>query len=530
MRASRPLLSVVPLLALSHCGSANTPRTEPTTTAPAARAGGEAPAAPASDAEVRALITEVLTPQLCPKLLGSFIGLPGEGTARGPAAGTLATTGRWWIRRCNARVANDRLELTMGGQGWNWVDREASGFRVRQYVLFEADAQLSADVAVGYDRARRIASLWMTPAEGVTAHVTPRGAVSAEATGIFTAVIGAALPLTGASASDRARAQAEEIGSTQMRERLGAGFTMTMALDRHQVDFMVGALARGEVPERPYPHDTTAPWQINQRSMIWPGGIDVVGPVDLSSGPQGLDVQLEEGEGAAIRAVCADPMTQYLDARFRDPSSRVPPPAGTPVIEVAQVGAARHVVIPPASCPTLLVIVPRPGTTLPIKLRYRVAPEGSAPAVAGGTTAPAAATPAAPSRPQRVRIQIAGATVSPHNASNHDWDVVGGEADVYVVTASVPLRREIDRTPVVEDHNTATWGRWLPGGYDLSQDFPLRFTVYDEDSTSDELIGTVDLDAAAIPNTAGEVALPVRTTGAVPVQMGTLRLRIEPTQ
>ena len=51
--------------------------------------------------------------------------------------------------------------------------------------------------------------------------------------------------------------------------------------------------------------------------------------------------------------------------------------------------------------------------------------------------------------------------------------------------------------------------------------------VVDDDSTTEELIGTADLEASAVPGATGELTLPVRTTGAVPVQTGTLRLRIE---
>jgi hypothetical protein len=127
-----------------------------------------------------------------------------------------------------------------------------------------------------------------------------------------------------------------------------------------------------------------------------------------------------------------------------------------------------------------------------------------------------------------VRIQLVGATVSAKNASDRDWDVIGGEADVYLTTASVPLTREIDRTPTVENANTVRWDRWLPGAFDPQVDLPLRFTLFDEDPTLDELVGTVDLDGASLPATNAEVALPVRTTGAVPRQLGTLRLRIEP--
>ena len=118
--------------------------------------------------------------------------------------------------------------------------------------------------------------------------------------------------------------------------------------------------------------------------------------------------------------------------------------------------------------------------------------------------------------------------VAAQTVDGHDWDVIGGEADVYVTTASVPLAREIDRTPIQTNSNAAQWLRWLPGAFDPLTDLPLRFSVYDEDATVDELVGTADLEVGALPAVASELALPVRTTGAVPRQMGTLRLRIEP--
>jgi hypothetical protein len=483
--------------------------TQPTT------AGGSA----AADDEVRALVTQALTPQMCPRLLNSFIGLPGEGSATGPAAGALPSAGRWWIRSCAARVEGDRLVLAMGGPGWTWIDRETSGFRVRQYLLFEAQAELGADVAVGYDRARRVASLWMRPAEGVRATITPRGVVSAAATGFFSTLLGGVAAATGNSVSDRARQQAGELGSTMLRDRLGAGFTMTFSLDTQQVDFMVGALQRGEVPQRPYADATRGPWIVNQRSTVWPGGLDVVGPIAPEGGARaGLDVELEEGDGATVRATCTEPMFRYFDARFRAPDAApAAPPAATAVIELSAGSGPQHVTLPDTlpggPCPMLVTISPR-GGTLPVRLRYRVAPE----------SAEARATPAAP---RRVRIQIAGTTVAHDNPSGHAWDMVGGEADQVVVTGSLPLEREIDRTPVMSDRDTATWGRWLPGAYDLARDLPLQFSVYDDDATTRELIGVATLDPARVPLTSGELALPLRSEGPVPRQTGTLRLRVE---
>ncbi len=495
-------------------GGATTPAPSPSPTSGSAAAS----ASPSADAELRAMVTEALTPQLCPKLLGSYLGLPGESDARGPASGTVASVGRWWIRRCEARTVGDRLELSIGGSGWTWIDRETSGFRVRQYLLFDASASLGADVTVGYDRARRVASLWMTPAAGVQATITPRGLVNVEAQGFFASVLGGVASVTGNSVSDRARTQAAELGSTQLRERLGAGFTMTVALERRQADFMVGALQRGEVPERPYPAAEGGAWLVNQRSSVWPGGLDVVGPVDTAQAALGLDVTLEEGDGVVIRAVCAEPLTRYFDARFRDPVATPAAPAGETLMELTQGARERHLTLPAqvagTTCPMVLTFSTRGASALPARMRYRIAPE-----VPGAV--------ATPSAPRRVRVQVVGVSVTPNNANGRAWDLVGGEADVRVITASVPLRREVDRTPVVADHNDATFGRWLPSAFEVGRDLPLRFTVVDDDTTTEEAIGSADLDADALARATPELSLPVRTSGTVPTQTGTLRLRIE---
>ncbi len=520
------LAAIAVLTAACNLSGNTSTGTQTPATQPSSGASAEADAGGASgDEEVRALVTEALTPQLCPRLLGSFLGLPGEGTAEGPAAGTLPSAGRWWIRQCTARVVDGRMQLTLGGNGWLWVDRQSDGFRVRQYLLFDASASFGADVTVGYDRARRVASLWMTPRDGVAANITPRGTVSASPTGFFSRLLGGVAAVTGTSVDERARQQAGELGSRQLRERLGVGFTMTVALDTRQVDFMVGALRRGQVPERPFPAAANGPWVVNQRSTVWPGGLDVVGPFDpVSDGRLGLDIALEEGDGAVVTAVCAETLGRYLDARFRDPDATPEPPRGAPVIELAPGQPAQHVTLPfnaPGAvdshgCRVALLMSPRANSGLAARMRYRVAPDP--------------AEPSATQAPRRVRIQVVGASVRATNPSGQQWDVIGGEADLTVVTASVPLRREVDRSPVVADRNEARWDRWLPGAWELGRDLPLRFTVFDDDATTRELVGFADLEPGAVPAEAGEVALPLRSQGAVPVQTGVLRLRVEPSR
>lgn len=476
--------------------------------------------------EVTALLAQTLTPRLCPTVLGTFVGLPGEGTAEGPAAGALASAGRWWIRQCTATVVEGRVQLSLAGNGWLWVDRETQGFRVRQYLLFDASASFEAALSVGYDRASHIASLWMTPRQGVTANITPRGTVSASPTGFFSRLLGGVASVTGTSVDDRARQQAGELGSRQLRERLGVGFTMTVALDTQQIDFMVGALHRGEVPQRPFTEATSTPWLVNQRSKIWPGGLDVVGPFETSStagaSRLGLDIALEEGDGAVVSVVCADALSRYLDARFRSPDSAVSAPTGRTVITLAPNQGVQHVDLQNGGtdnengCRLAMLIAPRSADGVAVQLRYRVMNSR----VNTQTTAVS----------RRVRINVVGASVRATNAQGRAWDVIGGEADLTVVTSSIPLRREIDRSPVVADRNEARWNRWLPGAWEPGRDLPLRFSVFDDDTTGLEAIGSADLEAGALPDGGGEIVLPLRSAGAVPIQTGTLRLRVEPSQ
>ena len=359
--------------------------------------------------ELSELMAELIAPEICERALGSFIGLPGEESHEGPPAGRDPAVGRWWIRRCAADVVDGHLRVAIGGPGWSWLDRESSGFRVRQYLRFEAEATFTASLHVGYDARTRIASVWLRPAPGVTATVEPTGLVQAEATGIFSSMLGGLLDLTGSSASDRARGQAAEEGSQRLTERLATGFTVTYQLDSGQMDFMLGQLARGQTPERPWPQERAA-WIVNERSAVWPGGLDVLGPIEAGAEELVLDVELEEGDGAVVRRVCAEDLHRWLDAAWG--GQRQGPPRGDPVADLRRTHAPERVRMPAASCRSLLVVSPLAEATLPVMLRYRVTPvEGAStgPTVGsgGGASEPSgppsagAAPAAAPSPPGR---------------------------------------------------------------------------------------------------------------------------------
>lgn len=498
-----------------------------TTTGGTSSSGG----ASAGD-DTSALLVDMVAPHLCEQLRSSFVGLPGEGGHEGPASGLDPTVGRWWIRECTASVTGDMLSLNISGTGWTWVDRESMGFQVRQYLRFDSAAAFNARMEVGYDRAARIVTVWMRPEGDVVASVEPRGLVEARATGVLSSMLGGILDLTGSGASDRARQTVAEEGSARLRDRFAAGFTVTFAMDTEQMDFMVGALDRGVLPERPYAPETGVVWSVNQRLMVYPGGLDVLGPLDGSHGPQAIDLELEEGEAVIVDAVCLADFERFYDLVLQGAPATAP--TGTRVVEMATLGA-RRAVVPSLGCPTLLLLTPRAGATLPIRARTRIcaadAPTATAaaaaaatPATGGGTTGSSGGSTAGSAPAARpVRIRITHLTLATLSSTGSAWDTIGSEPDGIVVVASVPGHREIERFTAPPDTHDVALDHLLPGLYH-PEDLPLRISVYDDDPiTADELIGVAELSAGAT----GEVTVELRSAGDVPQTMGSLRLNIQ---
>lgn len=497
--------------------------------------------------DIQTMMADVVAPRICDQLRGTFIGLPGEGGHTGPQAGLDPTVGRWWIRDCSSRSHDGVLDLAIGGTGWTWVDRESMGFRVQQYLRFDATASFTARMEIGYDHAAHIVTIWMRPvtddpAHALQAHVEPRGLVQAQATGAFSGMLGGLLSMTGSSADDRARQQVTDEGSQRLHDRFATGMTVTYAMDTQQMDFMVGALERGQVPERPYPTAAGATWTVNQRLSLFPAGVDVLGPLDPIHGAETIEMELEEGGGVFVDAVCLADFERFYDTVLQGGTAT--PPTGTRVLELTGPHQTHTATVPSLGCPTLLLVTPHADATLSSTARVRVCPpaEGSATATttttttAPSTTTPSTTTPSttttAPStttgsRP--VRVHLTGLTVASVAVGGSAWDTIGSEPDPYVVIASVPGQREIERTTVTADRHEIVLDHWLPGAYH-AEDFPIRFSVYDEDSiTADELIGTADVTAAQI-STAGDYALDLRSTGDVPQTMGSLRITVAPVQ
>lgn len=513
-------VTLVLALALAGCGDEvrydGTARTSPEECEPTA--GGEQ----GTPDELSELMAEVIAPRICDRVLGSFIGLPGEETHEGAEGGQDASVGRWWIRRCEARVVDRQLQVSFGGPGWTWLDRESMGFRVRQYLRMDAQASFTASLHIGYDARTRIASVWLRPQPGVRAAVEPTGLVQAEATGVFSSMLGGLLNLAGESANDRARTQAAQEGSQRLAGQLQTGFTVTFTLDTEQLDFMLGQLPRGVVPVRPWPSAGT-PWLVNERSGVWPGGIDVLGPLPEDAGQVTLEAELEEGQGMLIRRVCADAMHAWLDAAWagRNPASL----NGATVATLTTPHAPQTISLSALDCPALLVVTTTDGARTPALARYRVtsltAREAAPPAVTSPPPPPPAGTATA------VRVQIRSVMIHPRNAAGGEWDVMGGEPDPYVVVTSVREGRELHRTPTLDDVREGRFDQWIPVAVPAAS-LPLRVVVYDDDVAGDEVIGAAQIDATVLNGGEQDLSLDLRSRGENGGQTGVLRIRVQP--
>ncbi len=527
------LLPIIGVAALAMgCGAAAAaspgradPHAEPTASISSGEPG-------ATSGDMSELLVDVIAPRLCASLRGSFVGLPGEGNVTGPQSGTEPTVGRWWIRECTSSVTANRLSLSISGTGWTWIDRESMGFRVRQYLRFDASASFNAAMEIGYDRARRIATIWMRPDENVIASVEARGLVEVQATNAMAAMLGGLLEMTGSSASQRAEQEVSQEGSRRLREQFATGFTVTFTMDSEQMDFMVGALARGEVPLRPYDAEPGVVWSVNQRMRIWPGGMDVLGPLPEGRGPQALDLELEEGEGLVVDAVCASDFESYYDRSLR--GEAVTAPRRTRIMDFTHAGRAQRAPIPALGCATLLVVMPNERASMPTRMRIRITPADAptstrreAQTIVAETSDAGTSTIPAPGA-RAVRIQMTRLVVTPLSSSGSRWDMIGGEPDPYVVVISIPGQREIHRTTVATDQREMSLDQWLTGAF-RQEDLPLRFRVYDDDVGTDEVIGIGDLTATQITST-GEIRIDLRSEDVVPQTMGTLWLRVHPIQ
>jgi len=256
---------------------------------------------------------------LCHSLADHFVGLPTVDSrwTKATASGAPApSAGRWWVRQCSAQSHGADLNVALRGPGWYWVDQRASGIRVRQQVPF--DLSLSVRGRLRKGATDGVFSLWFVPSAEPIVEVEAPAELEAEPVNAW----GNLLSLVPGVSPTRAAARRFRQDLTRsLLLQAHAGVTVTYDLRTGQADTSLGQLAPGTAPRPALGDEPT--WAVNERLLLAPGGVQVLGPID--PGPLTLNVVVEQGPGLTYRAACQQALSDNYQVIRDGNFSRLPP-------------------------------------------------------------------------------------------------------------------------------------------------------------------------------------------------------------
>ena len=227
----------------------------------------------AQDRAIRALAADLARHRACEVLRERFVPLPEDR----PEAARRVVEGRLWVDRCEARREGEGLALSLGGRGWQWVERSAPGplgtrFTVRGTVRLEARVELTSALDVRYDEAARRVLVALTPVAPPSATVRPIGTIPLAPEGGWSSLVGGLGSLVGLSPEAQARPLLEEEAALIVRRQLARGMTLAIDLCTGQPDVAFGPLGDGEaLPPPPFPAAEGALFLDNARVRLHAG-------------------------------------------------------------------------------------------------------------------------------------------------------------------------------------------------------------------------------------------------------------------
>jgi hypothetical protein len=294
--------------------------------------------------------TATSSSSLCQILVDRFIGLPEKLEAAG--APDAPHAGRWWIRSCQTDVRGADLHVRLDGPAWFWVDRGDSAFRVRQNVYFRVTADVVGRFRSGIGWERGVVSAWFDPSRA-NVQVEPLGELRASSQNPLVSILKRlSMPLPRWNVIAQARRLLEQEAAAELEHALDGGYTLLYDVGHVQPDFALGRLPAGKLPEHPF--GNAVPWLANERLLVAPGALHVLGPFEAADA-LALDVRILGGSGIVYRAVCAPDLRSALESAERGDDARIPM---TEIVDTGRIEPARESSVPVSSpdCSFYLVL------------------------------------------------------------------------------------------------------------------------------------------------------------------------------
>lgn len=232
---------------------------------------------------------------VCEGLIDRFVGLPAMQDSSDGAAAPAPLAGRWWVRNCSSSLHGRELQVRLQGPGWYFVDEDGPDLSLHQQVPFnlaiEVDGRLDADLSNG------VLSLWLVPDHEPKVALSASKNLDVRASSAWGAFL-RWMPLVPVRAIAAERFSDAAVSALRIKLRDGA--TATYDFGSGQRDAALGKLALGQTPHHAF--DDHTPWLVNDRLLLGPSAVHVLGPI--AAGPTRLDVDVQQGTGIAYRAVC----------------------------------------------------------------------------------------------------------------------------------------------------------------------------------------------------------------------------------
>lgn len=252
---------------------------------------------------------------VCEGLVSRFVGLPAMQDPPETSSAGAPLVGRWWIRTCSSSLRGQKLNLRLQGPGWYFVDQNGPDLSLHQQVPFdlavEVEGRLDAQLSDG------VLSLWLLPDSEPKVELSASRDLDVRAASPWGAFL-RWMPLI--PVRTMAAERFSDVATSALRIKLRDGATATYDFGSGQQDAALGKLALGKTPERAF-HDHT-PWLVNDRLLLAPAAVHVMGPI--APGPTRLDIDVQQGTGITYRAICDQNLDDHYAALVGGRASEIP--------------------------------------------------------------------------------------------------------------------------------------------------------------------------------------------------------------
>jgi hypothetical protein len=391
------------------------------------------------------------------------------------------SSGRAWVQRCDASREVGGMHVRATVLGWQWLERRASGFDVREYVYFRARVDAHARGHLAAQAGRPVVS-FQTRESDVT--VEEIGRVSARPATLASRLIGAAASIFGSGPNSVATSSMRSEVENVLRAHLAGGASWSLDEVQGGSSFL------------------------DERQALYPGGALLSGP--MRAGDAALLHFEVDGERAVLaRAVCLNEVKGIVESVIDGAPTSVAPPIDTRTLRGR---GTLHLDAMP--CPWVLVT----GTSDDREARVHVSLERDRP------------PPRCGERACMVRLTLGAFDVARLKEDGTSWDPDGGAPDVaFVLEAAgrtLALGPVFPDTPVGEPWLTSPPFE-LPAGapftlraFDVD---PLPSTLLEPQRSTRELLGVATAKPEELMGGI-EQTVPLRAEGK---ERGFVRVRLE---